>query len=130
MKIAVVLLVLACSYAYTEEDDVLILGDGSLDQALDEFDHLLVEFYAPWCGHCKQLAPHYAKAAARLKAHDPPIRIASVESTTNPVVTETYEVKGYPTLKYFVNKEPREYEGGRTEETIISWLLKEQASLL
>lgn len=123
-------MLLALSTAYTEEDDVLVLGDDSLDAALTEFDHLLVEFYAPWCGHCKQLAPEYAKAAARLKAHDPPIRIAKIEATTNPVVTETYEVKGYPSLKYFVNKEPRDYEGGRTEETIITWLLKEQALLL
>lgn len=107
-----------------EDDSVWVLSDSNFNDALDLQPNLLVEFYAPWCGHCKTLAPHYAKAASRLKDNSPSIRIAKVDATQNKNLAEKYGVTGYPTLKYFENKVPTAYDGGRTEDTIISWLLK------
>ena len=109
---------------YEEEDDVLVLHVSDFDAAVAEFKYLLVEFYAPWCGHCKQLAPEYAKAAKSLKESNSEVRLAKVDATIESSLAEKLKVRGYPTIKFFVNGEPGEYEGGRTGEEIVNWLKK------
>ena len=75
MRIAGPLLALGGVFA----SNVLDLDDGNFQSTVDEHDTLMVEFYAPWCGHCKKLAPEYEAAADRLANEDPPIRIAKVK---------------------------------------------------
>jgi len=56
----------ALSHDFKTENGVLVLGDDTFDLALQHYPVMLVEFYAPWCGHCKTLDPEYAKAALNL----------------------------------------------------------------
>lgn len=107
-----------------EEDGVLVLTEDNFEEVVNDADIILVEFYAPWCGHCKKLTPEYAKAAAVLKDHDPPIPLAKVDSTVERGLAEQFGIKGFPTLKVFKKGTATDYEGGRTESTIVSYMKK------
>merc|ERR1711910_60802 len=97
-----------------KEEGVLVLTNDNFQEVIDGNEFVLVEFYAPWCGHCKALAPEYAKAAGALAEKDSPIKLGKVDATEESALAEKFEVRGYP----------MEYGGGRTADTIVSWVEK------
>ncbi|KXS15919.1 protein disulfide isomerase [Gonapodya prolifera JEL478] len=119
-------LLFACVFAPTEassESDVLVLTKSNFEESVKDEKIILVEFYAPWCGHCKALAPEYEKAATSLKSNGIPL--AKVDCTAEEEVCSEHGVKGYPTLKVFRSGSPTDYNGARQADGIVSYMKKQ-----
>ncbi|GLT55413.1 hypothetical protein SLA2020_285360 [Shorea laevis] len=83
--------------AATPSNVVVLSPDSFNEIVLDETKDVLVEFYAPWCGHCKSLAPTYEKVATAFKLEEDVV-IANLDSDKYKDLAEKYGVSGYPTL--------------------------------
>lgn len=78
-------LLLVSTYAFYDgtSDVVKLTVDNFNDEVLESSDFWLVEFFAPWCGHCKKLAPEWEKAAKGLKGM---IKMGGLDMTTDGVI--------------------------------------------
>jgi len=93
----------------------------------DKNKHVFIEFYAPWCGHCKSLAPTWEKLATVFK-NEPNVVIANVDADKHKDLGSKFGVSGFPTLVFFPqsNKETGDkYNGGRDLKDLIAHVNKE-----
>uniref|UniRef100_A0A915MBY8 signal peptidase I n=1 Tax=Meloidogyne javanica TaxID=6303 RepID=A0A915MBY8_MELJA len=96
------------------------------DRFLDVMDKGLwfVEFYAPWCAHCKQLMPVWELVGHALADKQSPVRVGKVDCTRFNNVASTLSIRGYPTIIFFRNGIQIPYEGERRKEDIIKFAEK------
>ena len=85
---------------------------------LDSKEPVAVQFFAPWCGHCKSLKPAWKAATKALQGKG--IKLVVVDATTEQSLAQKYEVRGYPTIKIFGgSKKPTSYDGARDADSLI-----------
>jgi protein disulfide isomerase family A protein 3 len=107
------------------DSHVVTLTDANFDEEVTNADKdVMLEFYAPWCGHCKSLKPVYKGLAEKLK-DVPTVSIAAMDATAN-TVPKGYTVEGYPTILFVSakDKKPIPYNGARDEESMAQWIQK------
>jgi len=117
------LLAALVAYAHASADsDVLILDPSNFDSEIGGSQPALVEFFAPWCGHCKALAPEFDILASTFKGQ--PVKIASVDADKHRDLGGRFEVKGFPTIKFFPagSTTAETYSGGRTAADMIDFI--------
>lgn len=124
---AIYLLLTLCVFSAKstdEESTVIVLNDSNFNDEVAKYQYLLIEFYAPWCGHCKSLEPEYNKAAKLLRGQNSKIHLAKVDAIENSELAKRFEIQGYPTMKFLRNVEYLDYTGGRTADEIVEWVIK------
>jgi protein disulfide-isomerase A1 len=109
------------------DGDVLVLDHLNFDQTITENPVILVEFYAPWCGHCKHLEPEYQKAATMLKEKEVPVKLAKVDANAeeNAELRTRFQIQGFPTIKLFRDGAISDYQGERNADAIASFMKKQ-----
>jgi len=93
---------------------------------MDKSKDVLVKFYAPWCGHCKTMAPMYESLGSRFADQKDKIVVARMDVTVNDIPpSQPFTVEGFPTVKLFKaeTNEIVDYDGERDEESIVQFLL-------
>lgn len=106
-------------------DEVIVLTESNFDSlVMRSKDIWIVEFYAPWCGHCQALEPEYAQAAKNLKGQ---VKLGKVDATVEQSLGQRFGVRGYPTVKVFdygmakSDATAKDYPGERTAAAITSY---------
>ncbi|XP_011027509.1 PREDICTED: protein disulfide-isomerase [Populus euphratica] len=123
-------LIVALSAGEDESKEyVLTLDHSNFNETVSKHDFIVVEFYAPWCGHCKKLAPEYEKAASILSSNDPQVVLAKVDANedANKEIASQFDVKGFPTIVILRKggKSVQEYKGPREADGIVEYLKKQ-----
>jgi len=108
---------------YHDGGPVVKLNSKNWKEEVMKSDSLwLIEFYAPWCGHCQKLTPSWEKVARQLKGV---VKVGAVDMTTDEEVGRPYDIKGFPSLKWFGfdKSKPIAYEQARETDDIRNFAL-------
>lgn len=116
----------ALAYASAVTD---LTATADYDATLGKERGVLVEYFAPWCGHCQRLAPEYEELAKAF-AHKKEVVIAKVDGDKNRDLAMRAGVRAFPTLKWYPAKslEPVDYSGARTAAALAEFV-SEQAGM-
>eukprot|EP01028_Stygiella_incarcerata_P011031 TRINITY_DN603_c0_g5_i1.p1 TRINITY_DN603_c0_g5~~TRINITY_DN603_c0_g5_i1.p1 ORF type:complete len:414 (+),score=106.83 TRINITY_DN603_c0_g5_i1:118-1359(+) len=105
---------------------VISLDTASFEAKFDNQKCRLVKFYAPWCGHCKKLAPTYEKLGEVFRG-EKNVMITEVDASAEPAIGQRYGVSGYPTLKLWKSgvdapEEGLDYQGNRELDSLVEFV--------
>ena len=116
----------SAQWGFTEEwptypdSQVVMLTDLNFQSlVLDTQDPYFIEFYAPWCGHCRRLQPLWEDMAKQLSGRT---FIAKVDCTENDEIKNKYHVNAYPTMKLFHRGRIFTFEGSRNEDELLRFI--------
>jgi len=107
--------------AVEQEGDLVVLTNENFE-ALTSDGVWFVKFYAPWCGHCKNMAPTWSKYATTVKGRSLPYKVAKVDCTVQRDICQKFGIRGYPTLKLLKGGDAYDYNGSREESSFLKFV--------
>ncbi|XP_045706124.1 protein disulfide-isomerase TMX3 isoform X2 [Phyllostomus hastatus] len=93
-------------------------------------DIWLVDFYAPWCGHCKKLEPIWNEVGVEMKSIGSPVKVGKMDATSYSGIASEFGVRGYPTIKLLKGDLAYNYRGPRTKDDIIEFAHRVSGALV
>jgi len=112
--------------AVINDNDVVVLSE--TDHKLTKTGFWFVEYYAPWCGFCKQLAPTWAEFAALAKEDNLPFKVAKIDCTQASSTCLTVGAHGYPTILLWLNGKSFSFTKGRSIENFLNFFEENKAN--
>jgi protein disulfide-isomerase A6 len=124
MKLFVAVMLLIAVSGSMAESDVIELTSKNFDEIVFKSKvPVLLEFYAPWCGHCKNLAPTYEEVATNLKGV---ALVAKIDATVEEGLAHRYGIRGFPSLKLYKPgskaKDMQDYQGARSAAALVNFV--------
>lgn len=105
----------------------VLTGDNFEEKVTASSGDVMLEFYAPWCGHCKHLKPEYSELAKHYSG-DEGITIAAMDATAH-TPPSSFDVQGFPTLIYLTkDKQQIPYDGDREKGAMVEWIEKHRST--
>ncbi|XP_068955675.1 protein disulfide-isomerase TMX3 isoform X1 [Petaurus breviceps papuanus] len=119
---------------------VAVLGQTSDADVVEELDESfkdnrknsiwLVDFYAPWCAHCRRLEPVWNEVGLEMKRLRSPVKVGKMDATSYTSIASEFGVRGYPTIKLLKNDLAYNYRGPRTRDDIIEFAHRVSGALI
>ncbi|XP_034981528.1 protein disulfide-isomerase TMX3 [Zootoca vivipara] len=107
---------------------LILVVDASFVEDLDDSfkenrkdDIWLVDFYAPWCGHCKKLEPVWNEVGKEMGSTGSPVKVGKMDATSYSSIASEFGVRGYPTIKLLKGDLAYNYRGPRTKDDIVEF---------
>lgn len=129
MRVFFVTILVACAvtaetnkWGVEDAEGVSVLTNDNFEDFVKKHNYVFTKFFAPWCGHCKKMAPSYAALAKKFNESGKDVVIAEIDCTVHADACSKFGVRGYPTLKFFFNGEPVDYNGDREADSIEKWI--------
>lgn len=122
--------VLALLLALVQASNVVDLTETKdYDSVVGKSTGVLVEFFAPWCGHCQRLGPEYEKLADAFAGKKDKVIIAKVDGDKNRDLANRINLRGFPTIKYFppYSETGIDYENDRTAEALAAFVTQQSS---
>lgn len=109
-------------FSYRNQDSVTSIEPVNISDQ----DIVLVKFYAPWCGHCKSLAPTWDMVTKKMNGKKSRsgknIWVTKVDADANSQQAEAHGIQGFPTIKVFNGQQVSDYNGGRDQNSLESFI--------
>ena len=113
---------------FPRDNTVLILNDENFNKTISHFKKVLVEFTANWCGpYCENFSQDITKASIQLYKMKPRLHVGRIYLNDNKEIEKRFDIRRYPTLKYFNNGVAEDFTGTQNILGIIQWMLKKNS---
>eukprot|EP01041_Mallomonas_annulata_P007474 gene7474-15296_t len=105
------------------QGEVIALYTDNYDKIMKDSKWIIIDYYTPWCGHCKQLTPEWLRMAGILERKNSPVRVAKIDADSESFLAQRQNIQGYPTIKLFYEgKAIYQHSGPRTAEDLAKWV--------